>query len=85
MSAESHIVLKLRRGLKADLPSPIDGELVFCTDTGEIFIGRGGLHKYAGFISSNPTDWNGAPPEDLKAAIDRLSSALAGLLGGPIP
>ena len=35
--------IQLKRGLKEDLPSIIhDGEMVFCFDTKEIFIGHNG-------------------------------------------
>lgn len=33
------VKLKLRRGLKADLPLLAEGELGYCTDTNELFIG----------------------------------------------
>jgi len=34
-------LLKVRRGLKADLPTLEQGELGFCTDTEEVYIGTG--------------------------------------------
>lgn len=37
------------------------------------------------FDSLTPSSWAGAPPPDLAAAVERVSLALAGLLGHPIP
>ena len=31
--------IKIRRGLKVNLPTLEEGELGFCTDTGELYIG----------------------------------------------
>jgi hypothetical protein len=33
-------LIKIKRGLKANLPALEIGELAFCTDTKELFIGR---------------------------------------------
>lgn len=50
--------LQIRRGLKSNLPTLASGELGFCTDTGELFIGNGttniGLAK-AGDLSALTT------------------------------
>lgn len=76
---------QIRRGLKADLPILAQGELAYCTDTKEFFIGDGVANSYIGFIPAAAGDWNGTAPADLKNAVDRLAAAVAGLLGGPIP
>jgi len=39
----------------------------------------------AGFVSAAPGNWNPPVPTDLNNAIDRLASAVSGLLGGTIP
>lgn len=39
----------------------------------------------AGYLAANPIDWASPPPTTKQAAIDRLASAVAILLGGPIP
>ncbi|MHA2426961.1 MAG: hypothetical protein ACXADB_02915 [Candidatus Hermodarchaeia archaeon] len=39
----------------------------------------------AGYIAGTPPDWAGSPPTSVNNAIDRLASAVQGLLGGPIP
>jgi hypothetical protein len=39
----------------------------------------------AGYIPVTPGDWAGIAPTNLNVAIDRLSAAVAGLLGGQIP
>jgi hypothetical protein len=31
--------IKIKRGLSANLPALADGELAFCTDTSELFVG----------------------------------------------
>lgn len=36
--------MQIKRGNKANLPTLSDGELGFCKDTGELFIGNGGLN-----------------------------------------
>jgi hypothetical protein len=37
------------------------------------------------FVAGTPADWAGSPPATIQAAIDRLGTAVAGLLGVPIP
>jgi hypothetical protein len=56
------------------------------------FTGGGGvlefnydLSKFLRYQAGNPADWVGAPPTDVQSALDRISAAVAGLLGGPIP
>lgn len=39
------MILKIKRGKKLNLPKLADGELGFCTDTGELFIGYGGNNQ----------------------------------------
>lgn len=39
----------------------------------------------AGYISGTPADWAGSAPTSVNDAIDRLASAVQGLLGVPIP
>lgn len=80
--------LEIRRGLKADLPVLANGEPGFCTDTGELFIGTtGGVNKKVNFsyTAANNAHWAGSPPADLQSAIQRLETAVFGLLGGTIP
>lgn len=53
MTTKNYASIRPRRGLKADMPSELpDGELVFCTDTQELYVGRGvglGLKPYKAF------------------------------------
>ena len=77
--------LEIRRGLKANLPALVDGELGFCTDTKELFVGFGGSNFLLGYLSPNPPLWAGSPPTSLASAVSRLAAAVQTLLGGPIP
>ena len=81
------IQLKIRRGLKVNLPTLAEGELGFCTDTKEVFIGTssGNVRLDETYTAATPGNWSGTPPTTLGTAIDRLSTAVEGLLGGPIP
>lgn len=83
-----YIKLEIRRGNKADLPVLDDGELGWCEDTKEMFIGTSsaGNQKVSWFYSpGTPGNWQGTPPNNLGAALDRLASVVATLFGGPIP
>lgn len=80
--------LQIRRGLKTNLPTGADGELLFCDDTGELFIGNSSnvnVKPNLDYTAGTPSNWNGTSPTTYKSAIDRLASAVATLLGGPIP
>jgi hypothetical protein len=37
------------------------------------------------YVAANPLNWVGGSPTDFAAAIDRIATAVAGLLAGPIP
>jgi len=37
------------------------------------------------FVDSTPANWASSPPPDMQAALIRISAAVAGLLGTPIP
>jgi len=78
--------LLLRRGLKADLPVLEINEPGWCTDTKELFIGTSSGNKLIAktFIPNAP-DWQGTPPSSASDAINRIATAVVGLLGGPIP
>jgi len=39
----------------------------------------------AGFVTAAPGNWTAAAPTDLNVAVDRIATAVAGLLGGTIP
>lgn len=80
------IQLLIRRGLKADLPVLGDGELGFCEDTKEFFIGSTSGNKPAGgaYLPATPSNWSGSPPSTVSQALDRLAAAVFGLIG-PIP
>jgi len=39
----------------------------------------------AGFVTAAPANWAVSAPTDLNVALDRMATAVAGLLGGPIP
>lgn len=56
------------------------------------FTGGGGVVPFTfgkaslvGYTAANPADWDVSAPTEVNAAIDRLASAVSGLLGGPIP
>lgn len=78
------IQLQLRRGLKADLPILADGEIGFCTDTKEFFIGEGGVNTLLGYKPSTPGSWSGSPTT-ISEALDRIAAAVETLRGSPIP
>jgi len=80
-------LLKIRRGLKADLPVLMDGEIGWCTDTEELFIGNSGTNILISnlYDPGNPSDWAPTAPTTITGALDRLASAVEGLLGGQIP
>ncbi len=44
--------IRLRRGLRADIPTLNDGEAGFCTDTGEVAVGFEGVNYFIGASSS---------------------------------
>lgn len=84
--AAPYRLLKIRRGLKADLPILAEGEFGYCTDSKELFIGTSsGNGLVPVYTATTPGDWAGMPPVTAQDAIDRISSALAAELGGPIP
>lgn len=37
--------IKINKGLKKDLPQILDGQINFCTDTGELYIDNGSERK----------------------------------------
>lgn len=37
------------------------------------------------YVPTTPADWDGTAPATIQEALDRLASAVVGLLGGPIP
>lgn len=84
--------LQLRSGLKADLPnlSPLilEGELYYCTDTKELFMGTTG-NAYTKmdiqYSPATPSNWAGSPPDNLIDAMNRAAALLVTLNGGPIP
>jgi hypothetical protein len=42
MATVDSVTIKIRRGLKANLPARAeDGELLYCTDTNELYVGKG--------------------------------------------
>lgn len=43
------------------------------------------LDSAAAYSAGTPADWDTSAPETTKDAIDRLASAVAGLLAGPVP
>jgi len=45
-------------------------------------LGDGGALPY---VAGVPVDWAGAPPATVGEALDRIGTAVAGLLGVPIP
>jgi hypothetical protein len=44
-----------------------------------------GLAGQTDYVAGTPADWLAAPPLEVNTAIDRIASAVAGLLGGGIP
>ena len=48
------VPIQVKRGLKADLPILLDGEIGFCTDTLEIFIGNNGVNILTGSTYVHP-------------------------------
>lgn len=40
--------IKIKRGAKASIPVLSDGELGYCTDTQEMYVGNGGVNRYVG-------------------------------------
>lgn len=88
MSGTPYRQLQVRRGLKANLPTLGDGELGFCEDTGELFIGTsssGNKKVNRDYVAASAGHWAGSPPTDVLTAIQRLETAVFGLLGGTIP
>ena len=49
------VVIQIKRGLKADLPILNDGELGYCTDTHEIFVGYNGVNIPTVSVYVHPT------------------------------
>ena len=43
--------IQIKRGVKAKLPVLPDGELGYCTDTGELYIGLSGANKLVGKVA----------------------------------
>jgi Major tropism determinant N-terminal domain len=80
--------LQVRRGLKADLPTLADGEIGFCEDSNELFVGTplsGNLKVNTSYSPMAPGNWAGTPPSDIYSALDRLAAALAAFTGNPVP
>lgn len=80
------IQLQIRQGLKADLPILAEGELGWCTDTQELFIGNAAGNVFVDSVYSpaTPTNWAGTPPSTSKDALDRLAAVVVTLNEGPI-
>jgi hypothetical protein len=76
--------LQIRRGLKANLPTLADGELGWCEDTEQLFVGTasdGNQLVNDEYMPAAPSNWNSPAPSSIRAAIDRLAAAVK-LLGG---
>lgn len=78
--------LQIRRGLKSNLPTGVDGEPLFCEDTGELFVGSttGNKKVNAGYTPATPSNWATPRPTTIQEAIDRIAAAVEILSGGPI-
>lgn len=88
MTAALYRQLKIRRDTKANIPVLAEGELFFCTDSVELFVGQlSGVNKKMDITYDplNDSYWSGSPPDNLISAMDRVAAAVSGLLGGPIP
>lgn len=78
--------LRIRAGLRADLPVLNVREFGFCTDTHELFIGtQDGNQLVPVYIPATPAHWANPAPTNAADAIDRLAAAVSSLLGGTIP
>ena len=73
--------IQIKRGVKAKLPVLPDGELGYCTDTGELYIGASGANKLVGKvawatdISALQTSVN-----NINTSISTLNTTVAGKL-----
>lgn len=87
MSGQPYRQFKMRRGLKADIPTLAAGELGFTTDTHELYAGSAGgnIKVNIDYDPLNDAYWSGSPPNNFVDALDRIAAAVHGLLGGPIP
>ena len=63
------VIIQVKRGLKADLPILADGEIGFCTDTLEIFIGNNGVNVPTGSTYVHPESH---PASMITESVDRV-------------
>lgn len=63
------VVIQIKRGLKADLPILNDGELGYCTDTHEIFVGYNGVNIPTVSVYVHPTTH---PASMIEESADRV-------------
>ena len=47
--------IQIKRGNKANLPALSDGELAFCKDAGEVYVGNGGTNQQIGALVQSGT------------------------------
>lgn len=66
--------IQIKRGVKAKLPVLPDGELGYCTDTGELYIGLSGANKLVGKVAW-ATDISA-----LQTSVNNINTTVAGKL-----
>ncbi len=72
-------------GIGCSLSWEISGVVFEFTADGDVnFAARSGHDMNITYVAASPGDWAGTPTTD-REALDRIASAVAGLLGTPIP
>lgn len=71
-------------GKAVGIDGALGSQLIVHDDSIELTSGPGGLVDVQ-YDDDNPPEWSGGSPATLSDAVNRIRSAVAGLLGGPIP
>lgn len=87
MAGNVNRILQLRRDVIANIPTLLEGEPYYATDTMELWIGTstGNLKVNQDYAPMTPSNWASTPPTTITEALDRLAAYLDAYTGNPVP